>query len=82
MEVVLPHLLHLRIAIRFSAEHVVKDDRELNYHSLESVKKSTGSAREGVESQAGLARKMLLAQVLGESGDATNKEPMYKNKYF
>jgi hypothetical protein len=25
---------------------------------------------------------MLLAQVLGESGDATNKEPMYKNKSF
>ena len=48
---------------RFSAERVVKDDRELNYYSSESVKISTGSAREGVESQAGLARKMLLAQV-------------------
>ena len=48
---------------RFSAERVVKDDKELNYYSSESVKISTGSAREGVESQAGLARKMLLAQV-------------------
>ena len=54
----------------------------INYYSSESVKISTGFAREGVESQAGLAGEMLLVQVLGESGDTTNKEPMYKNKSF